>query len=369
MLTFLLPYDIIAPKGKDSIMKKALSIILIISILSVIIFSVNVSGEGRTKYFGCLIFTEYDTYCKLTGCHNNAFGSVIIPSEVEFDGKLLPVTAIGSYAFVECEYIEYVTDITIPDSVTTIEEKAFYGCTGLKTVEMPGSVISIGFKAFENCDSLIYNENGGCLYLGNENNPYLALISAKDASITGAVINEKTRVIAGGAFLNCSDLKSASVPYGVTSICEFAFSGCGSLADVEIPDSVTVIGDSAFSQCSAVTSVIIPESVTEIGPYAFYGCGSLKTVYFKGSAEQWRGINISDYGNGELAAAGVVFNYIGNKPGDMNGDGAADNKDVVLLFRYVSFDLGYDPAYDFDGDGEVNNKDVVALFRSVSAAK
>ena len=57
-------------------------------------------------------------------------------------------------------------------------------------------------------------------------------------------------------------------------------------------------------------------------------------------------------------------------PGDTNGDGAVDNKDVVVLFRYVSSASGseYDPALDFNGDGAVDNKDVVALFRYVSAA-
>ena len=57
-------------------------------------------------------------------------------------------------------------------------------------------------------------------------------------------------------------------------------------------------------------------------------------------------------------------------PGDTNGDGAVDNKDVVVLFRYVSSASGseYDPAFDFNGDSVVDNKDVVSLFRHVSAA-
>ena len=64
-----------------------------------------------------------------------------------------------------------------------------------------------------------------------------------------------------------------------------------------------------------------------------------------------------------------MFNYTGIDAGDINGDGFLDNKDVVVLFRYVSGGSEYDSAYDFNDDGEVNNKDVVELFRFVSAAK
>ena len=59
------------------------------------------------------------------------------------------------------------------------------------------------------------------------------------------------------------------------------------------------------------------------------------------------------------------------KPGDLNGDGIVNNKDVVVLFRYVSGrnKVEDERVYDIDGDGEVNNKDVVELFRSVSTLR
>ena len=56
--------------------------------------------------------------------------------------------------------------------------------------------------------------------------------------------------------------------------------------------------------------------------------------------------------------------------GDVNGDGAVNNKDVMALFTYLS---GSDAAVneemtDVNGDGHVNNKDVTYLFRYVSGA-
>ena len=71
----------------------------------------------------------------------------------------------------------------------------------------------------------------------------------------------------------------------------------------------------------------------------------------------------------ELITGGIEIEAPAFEPGDTNGDGSVDNKDVVVLFRYVSSASGseYDPAFDFNGDSAVDNKDVVSLFRYVSA--
>ena len=79
--------------------------------------------------------------------------------------------------------------------------------------------------------------------------------------------------------LQCPGAKpSFTIPYGVTSIGDWAFGFCESLTSVTIPDSVTSIGDSAFGGCDSLTSVTIPDSVTRIGYGAFWGCESLENV-------------------------------------------------------------------------------------------
>jgi hypothetical protein len=98
-------------------------------------------------------------------------------------------------------------------------------------------------------------------------------------------------------------------------------------------------------------------------------CTSLEKVYYPGSEEQWKKTEIGE-NNEYLKNADIVFNY--NEPiseiGDVNKDGAINNKDVVALFKAVSNgDVEYDRVYDFNEDGAVNNKDVVALFKHVSA--
>ena len=144
---------------------------------------------------------------------------------------------------------------------------------------------------------------------------YLTVISSKEnvtevnipktVTVDGKKLEVKS--IDSYAFCNCSDLKSITIPEGVTSIGRNAFKGCASLTSVNIgngvtsigrnafegcellksvaiPDSVTSIGDDAFSGCTSLTSVVIPEVVTSIGDYAFEGCDSL-TIYCAAETE------------------------------------------------------------------------------------
>ncbi len=210
-------------------------------------------AEDNTKYHSennCIIETASKTL--IVGCKSS-----IIPD----NGS---VTSIGYDAFSHCSGL---TNVIIPNSVTSIKQYAFYGCNGLISITIPDSVTSIGNYAFDYCDNLQYNEYDNGLYLGNENNPYYALIKAKDESITSCKINDKTNVIAGSAFEDCCWLTSITTPDSVTSICYCAFFGCISL-----------------------TSIIIPNSVTSIDRLAFWGCDNLIEINFNGTKEQWRAI-------------------------------------------------------------------------------
>lgn len=86
------------------------------------------------------------------------------------------------------------------------------------------------------------------------------------------------RDIGYGAFRNCTNLTSVTIPSGVTNIGVGAFRNCSSLESVSIPTSVRSIGESAFHGCSSLTSVSIPPSVTSIEWNTFYGCNSLTSV-------------------------------------------------------------------------------------------
>ena len=191
-------------------------------------YSVNTSGDGVT-------ITKYNGEAK----------RVIIPSEL--DGK--KVTAIGNDAFLT----KQITNVIIPEGVTSIGEQAFYSCRDLTKVKIPQTVKSIGKQAFYNCRSL----------------------------------------------------EEATIPEELTSLESQTFGVCKSLTEVTIPEGVETIGEGAFYDCSKLEEVTIPKSVTKIGDYAFSDCDVLKTVYYGGSQSKWNALDKGAY-NTPLTKATIV---------------------------------------------------------------
>ena len=181
---------------------------------------------------------------------------------------------------------ELITDLVIPNSVTSIDAYAFQGCSSLTSVTFPNSVTSIGYYAFYDCDGLkevhisdlaawckVNFENDASNPLECAHNLYL-----NGELITDLVIPNSVTWIGAYAFSGCSGLTSVTIPNSVTSIGDNAFSWCDGLTSITIPNSVTSIGYGAFSSCSGLTSVTIPNSVTRISYEAFYGCTGLTSV-------------------------------------------------------------------------------------------
>ncbi len=159
------------------------------------------------------------------------------------------------------------------------------GCeiTGVKDktvteIVIPDYVTSITSSAFEGCSNLTYYTKGGLKYLGNSNNLYIYLAGVESKDITTASIDNGCKFIGSGAFFGCSSLTSVEIPDSVTSIGEEAFYRCSSLMSVEIPDGVTSISFATFYECSGLTSVVIPDGVTSIDNQAFYRCSSLTSL-------------------------------------------------------------------------------------------
>lgn len=202
--------------------------------------------------------------------HNNKHYSLltdlIIPDEV---------TRIGDCVFAG---VQSLTSVIISNNVTSIGTYAFLLCTALKTVEIPNSVASMGEYVFNGCSSLQYNSYDNANYLGNENNPYLWLITNKNRSLTSCQINENCKHIFSQAFKGCYLLASVVIPDGVISIGDRAFSQCDKLTSIIIPDSVVSLEEYCFSSCEALVNVVIGNMVSKIPTATFSNCTSLTNI-------------------------------------------------------------------------------------------
>jgi hypothetical protein len=225
------------------------------------------------------------------------------------------VTTIGEFAFYYCESLTNVNlpnsvtnierfafstcsrlaNVTIPDSVTSIGVVAFDSCSSLKSITIPASVTELGSGAFSFCSQLsaisvassnvFYSDIDGILF----NKLRTVLIQYPAAKLGDYVIPFTVTSIEASAFSGCSGLTGVSIPNGVTLIPNEAFGWCSSLASVSLPASVTTIGANAFFYCLALTNVVIPSSVSYLANEAFAGCFSLSSAYFGGNAPSIEG--------------------------------------------------------------------------------
>ena len=217
---------------------------------------------------------------------------LVIPETVTYQGTTFNVTGIDEMAF--CYYLNgedwvlspctTLTSVTIPNSVTSIKDLAFYDCSSLTSITIPNSVTTIGESAFNYCSSLT------SVTIPNSVTSIGGSAFQNCSSLTSVTIGNSVTSIGGAAFYNCSSLTSIDIPNSVTSIGNRAFENCSSLTSIVIPNSVTEIGDWAFQNCSSLTSVSIGNSVTSIGNRAFWGCSSLTSITIPNSVT-----SIEDY--------------------------------------------------------------------------
>lgn len=189
------------------------------------------------------------------------------------------VTSIGVYTFGGCNAF---TSITIPESVSSIEAYAFANCPNITNI-----VVEQGNPYYNsgNGSNAIIETSTNTLITGCMNtvipNTVTSIGNGAFRGCTGLTsieIPETVISIGNSAFAWCYGLTDINIPNSITSIEPGAFQGCRILESITIPNSVTTIGNSAFAFCYALTALTIPNSVTSIGERAFWYCTSLESV-------------------------------------------------------------------------------------------
>ena len=212
-----------------------------------------------------------------------------------------------------------LTSITIPNSVTSIGDEAFRGCSSLTSISIPNSVTSIEYEAFRDCSFLtsayISDIAAWCnIEFGNYySNPlvYAENLYLNNTKVTDLVIPEGVDSIKDYVFFDCSFLTSITIPNSVTSIGNHAFEYCSSLTSITLPNSVTSIGSCAFEGCSSLISVTIPNSVTSIGAGAFKVCSSLASITIPNSVTEFGDDILYECNNIQiLNAPAQIFNQV-----------------------------------------------------------
>ena len=231
----------------------------------------------------------------ITSIGDNAFYNCSYLSKVIFNSD---VTNIGSKAFYNCRDLDI---IYLPDSVETIGDNAFYNCRELIKMYIPDKVQTINQNTFNNCTGLTD------LYIGNSvstvgTNAFYNVkaltklvigdnltnfnnipISNFKATLETVVIGKGIKALEEKQFYQATKLESITFKGELESIGKQCFYGASKLSHIDLPSSVNLIDQEAFANCDALTNIEIPENTTLIYPKTFYDCNNLATVKFLGN--------------------------------------------------------------------------------------
>ena len=379
-----------------------------------VIIQNGVTSIGNSAFYGCHNLTSISIPDSVTSIGDSAFygcdnlTSITIPDSV---------TSIGKEAFVNCTslasihipngvtsipdhifmYCSSLTGVTIPDSVTSIGEYAFYHCSGLTGITIPDSVTSIGGCAFNYCTGLTsISIPSSVKSIGD-----LAFTGCR--SLTSFTIPEGIASIPDNSFVNCSSLTSITIPVSVTSIGQGAFYHCASLTDVyyggtaqqwaalpigtynedltgaaihcqssvhehtpEILPAVaatcTEPGLTEGSKCAACGEVLVAQ---ETVPALDHDWGEWVITKQPTASEEGEEIRVCkrDASHTETCLIPPVEEEDHFVPGDLNGNGGVDGRDLLRLAKYLAGEsVEIDKrAADVNGDGNVDGRDLLRL--------
>lgn len=226
--------------------------------LKEIVIPEGVTRIGDSSFFGCSNIKRIYIPSTVTLIEETAFGSCgsLIEIVVSEDNPVYD-SRNNCNAIIETASNTLICGCggtVIPDTVTSIRSRAFYGTESLSAIKVPSSVTEIGEAAFEFCDNLINVE-----------------------------LPDSITCIKNSTFSFCESLTKIRIPDYVTTIEESSFYGCRSLMTVDFGKAVERINFGAFRKCSSLAEIRLPDSLTTIENSVFEGCTSLTEIYLPAS--------------------------------------------------------------------------------------
>ncbi len=292
----------------------------------------SVNSIGKSAFYECSSLTSLTIPTGVTAIASDTFFSCTSLESIEIPEG---VVSIADEAFFFCRALE---NVKIPSTVTSIGKGAFCHCINLKDVYISDIEAWCRIK-FVNAYSNPLNYEAK-LYLGDnlvEELKIPAGISSVNfrafwgcSSIKNVTIPYSVTRIGGGAFSYCANLESVNIGENVAVIDRDAFSGCGKLTSIDVnennksyasvdgnlfdiekttlvqysagkpekdytlPETVTNIDYGAFAYSRNLSGVSVSNNVANVGEYAFYWCDGLDDVYYFGTQEEWNGIAVGE---------------------------------------------------------------------------
>ena len=239
--------------------------------LKVLTLPTSVTNIGGRAFpdIGERFFPEYNNFT----LHLDGIGHFVIRDDILYTADLKEV--------IWCHELKRGR-VVIPNTVTSIGDRAFERCSSLISLTLPASVTNIGGRAFPEYENFTLHLEGTGHFVIKDDILYTAdlkkVIWCPASKRGSVVIPDTVTSIENRAFSGCRFLCSLTLPTSLTSIGNSTFSGCSSLRSLTLPTSLTSIGDSAFSGCSSLRSLTLPSSLTSIGDSAFKDCHSLRSL-------------------------------------------------------------------------------------------
>lgn len=304
---------------------------------------------GDSAFSGCLELTTVGDFTSLEVLGKSAFdGCYVLGPTLRFTEKL---TSLGSFAFQNCRALSQIDLENAP--LRSIGIYVFDGCQKLSSITLPKTLEAIAQGTFSNCNSMqslssISNLSELTALVTIEERAFegsglsgeliipstVSTIGERAFSrslITAISLPTSLQTIGKGAFANCTELRTATLPFlgnaretkqdgytwvfensvvptvtllditrvtkktfaggetvlttvilpdDVTKLEENAFKGFTALRTVELPAELTAIGKNAFRDCNNLIDIILPSKLRTIDDNAFRGCSKLTTVVF-----------------------------------------------------------------------------------------